>query len=167
MKEKVLEVIGRELKLATRIDLVTMVIAVIVTLIFFGVAGGSAKATVGSMAPNINLGGLFGGGGALPAAVNNDFNVTPTIIMAVALAAIFVINWFAVRLLMKNKMQRAKLNDGLVKLFKDEAVDQYNDGSIYKSYEIRYNLFAVIMSSVAAVSLIVPLVIFVDQLTKL
>ena len=161
MKDKILEQIGKELKLATHLDLVTMVVAVLVTLIFFGIAGGSAGSTAESMS-----GGLVGGilGGATPKIA---FQITPTIIMFVALIAIVIINCYAVRVLMKNKVQRAKLNEGLVKLFKDETVDQYNDGSIYKSYETRYSLFAVIMMSVAAVSVIVPLVVFINQMTKL
>jgi hypothetical protein len=161
MKDKILEQIGKELKLATHLDLVTMVVAVLVTLIFFGIAGGSAGGTAESMS-----GGLAGGilGGATPKIA---FQVTPTIIMFVALIAIVIINCYAVRTLMKNKAQRAKLNQGIVKLFKDETVDQYNDGSIYKTYETRYSLFAVIIMSVAAVSVIVPLVVFINQMTKL
>jgi hypothetical protein len=160
MKEKILEQIGKELKLATRLDLVTMVLTVVVTLIFFGIAGGSAGSTAESMSGG--FGGILGG-----AAPKIAFQVTPTIIMFVVLIAIIIINCYAVRVLMKNKVQRAKLNEGLVKLFKDEAMDQYNDGSIYKTYETRYSLFAVIMMSVAAVSVIVPLAVFIEQMTKL
>ena len=69
---------------------------------------------------------------------------------------------------MKNKRQRAKLSEGLAKLLKDETLDQYHDGSIFKSYETRYGLFTVIMASVAALAIIVPLVVFVNGLiTKL
>jgi hypothetical protein len=161
MKDKILEQISKELKLATHLDLVIMVVAILVTLIFFGIAGGSAGSTAESMS-----GGFVGGimGGATPKIA---FQITPTIIMFVTLIAIVIINCYAVRALMKNKVQRAKLNEGLVKLFKDEAVEQYNDGSIYKTYETRYSLFAVIMMSVAAVSVIVPLVVFINQMTKL
>jgi uncharacterized membrane protein len=163
MKEKILEQIHKELKLATRIDLVTMIIAVAVTLIFFAVAGGAAKASVGSMMPDINLGGMFGGSAA-PAVANNDFNVAPAIIFFVTLAVIAFINWGAINMILKNKAQRAKLNEGIIKLLKDETVDQYNDGTIYKTYEMRYRLFAMIIGSVAALSIVVPLVIFVNQL---
>ena len=164
MKEKILEQISKELKLATWVDLLTLVIGVGITLIFFGVAAGAAGSTGESVS-----GGLGGGlGGILGApTVKAAFRVVPTIIMFVALALIFIINWFGVKMLMKNRAQRAKLNEGMMKLFKDEAMDQYHDGSILKTYEARYAFFTWIMGAVAAVSIIIPLVIFIDQMIKL
>ena len=165
MKEKILEQMGKELKLATRVDMVIMVVAVLITLVFFGLAAGAAAATVTQMPDLSSLGGgLFGGIQAQPSA---DFSVTSTIIMFVTLIIIFIINWYTIRVLLKNKAQRAKVNEGIANLLKDEAVDQYNDGTIYKAYETRYNLFTVIIGSVMALSIIVPLVIFINQLTKL
>jgi hypothetical protein len=143
-------------------------VAILVTLVFFGLAAGSAAATVTQMP---NLSGLAGGlSGILGGAANPkppDFHVSSTIIMFVTLIIIFIINWYAIRTLLKNKTQRAKLNEGMMKLYKDEAMDQYNDGSIYKSYETRYSLFTVMMGSVMAISIIVPLVIFINKLTEL
>jgi hypothetical protein len=169
MKEKILEQIGKELKLAMRADLLIMVVGILVTLVFFGLAAGSAAGTVTQMP---NLSGLAGGlGGILGGGASNlqppDFNTSPTIIMFVTLIIILIINWYTIRTLLKNKAQRAKLNEGLMKLYKDEAVDQYNDGSIYKTYEARYSLYTVIMGSVMALSIIVPLIIFINKLTEL
>jgi hypothetical protein len=144
------------------------VVGILVTLVFFGLAAGSAAATV-TQAPNLS--GLAGGlGGMLGGASNPkppEFSVSSTIIMFVTLIIIFIINWYAIRTLLKNKAQRVKLNDGMIKLYKDEIMDQYNDGSIYKAYETRYNFLAVIMGSVMSLSIIVPLVIFIDKLTGL
>jgi hypothetical protein len=64
-------------------------------------------------------------------------------------------------------MHRAKLNQGLMKLYTDEGVNQYYDDSIFKGYETRYNLFAIILISVGAVSVIAPLVVFIDKLINL
>jgi|WetSurMetagenome_2_1015567.scaffolds.fasta_scaffold855933_1 hypothetical protein len=168
MKEKILEQMGKELKLATRVDLVIAVVGILVTLVFFGLAAGSAAATVTQMP---NLSGLAGGlGGMLGGAANTkppEFSVSSTIIMFVTLIIIFIMNWYAIRTLLKNKAQRVKLNEGMMKLYKDEAMDQYSDGSIYKTYETRYNLLAVIMGSVMALSIIVPLVVFINKLTEL
>ena len=165
MKEKILEQMGRELKLATRIDLVITVVAILVTLVFFGLA---AMAAAGSVTTPFNLSGLGGGlFGGVSAPQNPSFSVSSTIIMFITLIIIFIINWYAIRTLLKNKAQRAKLNEGMMKLLKDETVDQYNDGTIYKSYETRYSLFTVIMGSVMALSIIVPLIIFIDKLTEL
>jgi hypothetical protein len=168
MKEKILEQMGKELKLAMRVDLLIMVVGILVTLVFFGLAAGSAAASVTQMP---NLAGLLGGaGGILGGAANQnppDFNTSPAIIMFVTLIIILIINWYAIRTLLKNKAQRAKLTEGIIKLYKDEAVDQYYDGSIYKTYETRYSLYTVIMGSVMALSIIVTLIIFINKLTEL
>jgi hypothetical protein len=160
MKEAILKQMSKELKLATRIDLVTVIVAVAVTLTLFPVAAIFAASTVGSITGSIT-GGISGLGRT------STFNATPTIIMFVCLLTILAINWCAARMLMSNKKQRAKVNEAMTKLYKDEGVDQYYDGSIFKSYETRYNLFAVIVAAVGALSIIVPLIIFIDQLTKL
>jgi hypothetical protein len=163
MKERIYEQISRELKLATRLDLVTVIVAVAVTLlVLFPMAMVFAASSVGSI-----TGDLTSGLSGLPAMRSATLNATPTIIMFVLLLAILAITCYAARTLMNNKKQRAKLNDGLMKLYKDEGVDQYYDGSIFKSYEARYSLFNVIITVVGALSIIIPLVIFIDQLTKL
>ena len=160
MKERIHEQISQELKLATRMDLVTVIVALAMTLMLFPLAMVFAASSVGSI-----TGGLTGG--LTGEIITMNFNATPTIIMVVCIAAIIVINLFSVRAMLKNKLQRAKLNDGLMKLYKDEGMDQYYDGSIFKSYETRYNLFAVILAAVGATSVIVTLVIFINQLVQL
>jgi len=162
MKEAIYNQIGKELKLATRIDLVTVIVAVVVTLALFPLALIFAASTVGSI-----TGDLTSGLSGMAGMASKTLNATPTIIMFVCILAILAIDWYAARTLLNNKKQRAKLNEGLMKLYKDEGVDQYYDGSIFKSYETRYNLFAVIVTAVGALSIIVPLIIFIDQLTNL
>jgi hypothetical protein len=54
-----------------------------------------------------------------------------------------------------------------MKLYKDEGVDQYYDGSIFKGYETRYDLYTIILGAVGAVSVIAPLVIFIDKVVAL
>lgn len=159
MKERIYEQISHELKLAARLDTIIVTISIVVTLILFFLTMGFAASTVGSITS-----GLTGG---LTGLRSSTFNATPTIIMFVLILAILAINSYAARTLLSNKKQRAKLNEGLMKLYKDEGVDQYYDGSIFKSYETRYNLFAVMVTVVGALSIIVPLVIFINQLTKL
>lgn len=155
MKEQIHRQISHELKQATRLDSKIVIIDIVISLVLFGLAMGFAMGTTNTVS------GLFGIGNKAVV------NAAPTIIMFVSLLAIFAINWFSVRTLMNNKKQRAKLNKGLVKLFKDEGVSQYYDGSIFKGYETRYNLFVVMLISVGAVSVITPLVIFINQLIEM
>src|SRR4030043_1098254 len=144
MKERIHEQISNELKQAMRIDTITVIIAIVVTLILFTAASVTAASSTGSIA-----GGLSGFRAT-------SVNAVPTIIMWVFIIATVAINWFAVRTLLKNKKQRGQLNEGLMKLYKDESMDQYYDGSIFKGYETRYNLFAVMGGAVGAVSIIPP-----------
>jgi hypothetical protein len=140
-------------------------VGVLVTLLFFGIAAGSAAGTVTQSLDLSGLGGgLFGG---LAEQQDPEFSVYATIIMFVTLIIIVIMNWYAIRTLQKNREQRAKLTESMMKLYKDETMDQYNDGSIYKTYETRYSLFTVIMGSVMALSIIVPVVIFIEKLTGL
>ncbi len=162
MKERIHEQISHELRQATRLDMKIVVIDIVVSLILFFLAMAFASSTVGSITQS-----LTGGLGGLVAPRAATFNTAPTIIMFVFLLTILAINWFSIRVLLKNKKQRARLNEGLMKLYKEEMVDQYYDGSIFNSYETRYNLFAVIIGAIGAMSIIAPLVIFIDQLTKL
>lgn len=165
MKDKILEQSAKELKIAAWIDLLIMVVGVVVTLHLFALAAIAAGMSVGSIADSLS-GGLSGGmfGGLVK---SNSFNTVPTIIMAVTLAVIIIIDWYGVRMLLKNKKQRALANEGLARLYKDEAVEQYSDGLVLKSYENRYNLFALVLGSLGAMSVVVTLIIFINQLTKL
>ncbi len=153
MKERIHEQISNELKQANKSDLVSVVITVIVTFILFGIAVGTAFSSVGTVFISMS--------GRTP-----EVSALATIIMWVSIAAIVAINWFFVRALLQNKARRAKLNEGLMKLYKDEGLDQYYDGSIFKSYETRYNTYAVIVGTVGALSVIVPIAVFINQLVN-
>ncbi|MBN1161567.1 MAG: hypothetical protein JXA17_06455 [Dehalococcoidales bacterium] len=155
MKERIHEQITYELKQAVRMDTITVIIGLTVTLILFAAAAIFAAQTTGSI-----VGGLTG-------FKATSVNAANTVIMWVIIVAIVAINWYAVRTLLNNRKQRSQLNEGLMKLYKDEAMDQYYDGSIFKGYETRYNLFAVMLAAVGAVSVITPLVIFIDKMVAL
>jgi hypothetical protein len=147
--------VSNELQQATRLDTKISVIAIVVSLIFFTIAMIFAAGSTGEIT------------GILGLSRSTVFNVAPTIIMFVSIFATTAITCFSVWTLLQNKKQRAKLNQGLAKLYEDEGVSQYYDGSIFKGYETRYNLFAIILISVGAVSVIAPLVVFIDRLVSL
>ncbi len=155
MKERIHEQISHELKQAMRMDTITVIIGLTVTLILFAAAAVFAAQTTGSIV------------GSMTGFKATGVNTANTIIMWVIILAIVAINLYAVRTLLKHKRQRGKLNEGLMKLYKDEAMDQYYDGSIFKGYEARYDLYVVMLGAVGAVSVITPLVIFIDKLVAL
>jgi hypothetical protein len=158
MKEKIYEQISKELKLAAQVDMKIVITDIVVSLILFFLAMGFADGTVGGVSLSLT-GGISHS--------HNTLNTVPTIVMFVLLVVILVMNYYAVKMLVNNQKQRAKLNEGLMKLYKDEGVDQYYDGSIFKGYESRYNLFAIFAGAIGAMGIIVPLVIFINNLTKL
>jgi hypothetical protein len=147
--------ISNEVKQANRLDTVIAVITIVISLILFTVAIIFAESSTGSIT------GILGG------IKSTVFNTAPTIIMFVCILAIGAINWYAVSTLLNNKERRARFNRGLGKLYKDEDVSQYYDESIFKGYETRYNLLALITGAVGAVSIIAPLVVFIDKLVEL
>ena len=155
MKERIHEQISNELKQAMRMDTVTVIIAITVSFILFGVAMVFAAQTTGSIM------------GSMTGFRATSINTAPTITMFVAIIAAVAIGWYAIRTLLNHKKQRGKLNEGLMKLYKDEGMDQYYDGSIFKGYETRYDLYTVILGAVGAVSVIAPLVMFIDKVVTL
>jgi capsule polysaccharide export protein KpsE/RkpR len=155
MKERIHEQISNELKQASRMDTIVVIVAIVVSFILFSLAMGFAFASTGSIMSSIT--GM----------ATKSVNTAPTIIMFICIAATVAIDLCAVRVFLKNKARRAKLNEGLMKLYKEEGVDQYYDVSVFKGYETRYNLYTVILTAVGAVSVIAPLVIFINQIVEL
>jgi heme/copper-type cytochrome/quinol oxidase subunit 2 len=155
MKERIHEQISNELKQAMRMDTITVIIAIVVSFTLFIAAMIFAASTTGSIM------------GSMTGFRATALNIAPTIIMFVIIIATVAIDWYAIRTLSNHKKQRGKLNEGLMKLYKDEGVDQYYDGSIFKGYETRYDLYMVMLAAVGAVSIITPLVMFIDKVATL
>jgi multidrug transporter EmrE-like cation transporter len=155
MKERIHEQIGNDLKQATRMDIIIVIVAIVVSFILFSLSMGFAFASTNSVMSTLTK------------MAAKSVNTAPTIIMFLCVGASVAIDFFAVRNLLKNKARRVKLNEGLMKLYKEEGMDQYYDGSIFKGYETRYNLYAIILTAVGAVSVIAPLVIFINQIVEL
>jgi hypothetical protein len=155
MKEHIHEQISYELKQATRLDIVITITAIVVSIILFTISMVFAQGSTDTIS------------GLLGISKSTTVSVASIIVMFVSIAATAAIIWYSVRTLLKNKKQRAELNQGLAKLYKDTGVAKYYDGSIFKGYETRYNLFAAILIAVGAVSVIAPLVIFIDKMIAL
>lgn len=155
MKERIHEQITTELKQAMRADTVTVVITITVSFLLLIAAAIFAAQSTGSII------------GSMTGFRANSINTANTIIMFVMILATIAIDWYAVKTLLDHKKQRIKLNEGLMKLYKDEGVEQYYDGSIFKGYEKRYDLHALIIAAVGIVSVITPLVLFIDKVRML
>ena len=98
-------------------------------------------------------------------AVNSGFveksrtESTYLVVMFIFVALIIVINLVAIFGLLKGKQTRSKLLNGLLSMYKDQKVEKYYDSSLLSNYNIRYNLFILVVVFTGLISIIVPFVI--------
>jgi hypothetical protein len=98
-------------------------------------------------------------------AVNSGFieksrtESTYLVVMFIFVALIILINLVAIFGLLKGKQTRSKLLHGLLSMYKDQKVEKYYDPSLLRNYNIRYNLFILVVVFTGLISIIVPFVI--------
>jgi hypothetical protein len=80
-----------------------------------------------------------------------------TIIMIVLIVLVIVINLISVIGLLKGKVARHKLLEGLVRMYKDNGVDTYYDQSLLMSYDVRYTLFVIAVLSLGTIAILIPI----------
>ena len=133
MIERVHEHIVGELHQSARTDTIFILTAIILNLLALAVNSGVAAGA-------------------------NDDTITTTV-MAIFVCLVIVVNIVAVFGLLKGKQTRAKLINGLLKMYKDQGVDGYYDESLLGNYEVRYNLFILTVVVTGLIAIIVPFII--------
>ena len=97
-------------------------------------------------------------------AVNSGFvnksrgDDTYLFIMFLFVALLVLLNLVVIFGLLKGKQTRAKLLNGLIKMYQDQNVDKYYDSSLMSNYNTRYNLFMMVVVLTGLISIIVPFV---------
>jgi hypothetical protein len=81
------------------------------------------------------------------------------IAMFLFVVLIVLVNIVVIFGLIKGKQTRTKLLAGLLKMYKDKEVDKYYDNSLLANYNIRYNLFIMVVTFTGIISIIVPFVL--------
>lgn len=81
------------------------------------------------------------------------------IVMMIFVALIILVNIAAVFGLIKGKHTKAKLITGLFCMYKDQNVDKYYDKSLISNYNVRYNLFIMVVAFTGVIAIIVPFII--------
>ena len=132
MIEKVHEHIIGELGTNTRTDTIFVITAIILNLITLGINSGLASSRE---------------------------DTTQTIVMFTFVALIIVVNFVAEIGLIRGRLMRKKLLDGLLKMYKDQGVEGYYDPSIMSDYSLRYNLFMLTVLFTGLVAIIIPFII--------
>jgi len=82
-----------------------------------------------------------------------------TIVMFTFVALVLVISFVAEVGLIRGRLMRKKLLDGLLKMYKDQGVEGYYDPSLLSDYRIRYNLFMLVVLFTGVVAIIIPFII--------
>jgi hypothetical protein len=90
------------------------------------------------------------------AATSKDSSVA-TAVMAILIVLGIVINAISVLGLVKGKMARHRLLEGLIRMYKDKGVDSYYDVGLLKAYDTRYTLFIVAIISLGSISVLIPI----------
>jgi hypothetical protein len=84
---------------------------------------------------------------------------TILIVMFLFVTLIIVVNAVAIIGLLKGKQSRNKLLNGLIKMYKDENVDRYYDHSMLGNYNVRYNLFILVVVFTGLIAILIPFII--------
>jgi len=142
MIERVHQHIVTELQQNARTDTIFVITAILLNLIALGVNSGIAAA--GAAAARY---GEPGGG------------TTTTIVMFTFVALVIVVNFVAEVGLIRGRQMRAKLLNGLLKMYKDQGVEGYYDPSLLSNYNTRYNLFMLAVLFTGLVAIIVPFIV--------
>ncbi len=81
------------------------------------------------------------------------------IVMFVFVCLIVLVNLVVVIGLMKGKETREKLLAGLIQMYKDKDVDKYYDMSLLANYNLRYNLFIMVVIFTGIIAAVVPFIL--------
>ena len=79
------------------------------------------------------------------------------IILSILIASTILINIFVVKALFTGRDTRKKLLNGMVRMYKDNKVDQYYDESLLDAYGFRYKLFIAVLMILGTIAIVVPL----------
>ena len=86
-------------------------------------------------------------------------NATRTIVMFTFVLLIIVFNVVAEIGLIKGRVMRKKLLEGLLKMYKDQEVEGYYSSSLLGDYRTRYNLFMLAVLLTGLIAVFIPFLI--------
>jgi uncharacterized membrane protein len=132
MKEYVHKHITSELQQNTKTDIIFILSAIFLNLIILAVNSGFA---------------------------NNQKNPDSSLlIMFLFVGLLVLLNLVVIFGLLKGKQTRSKLIKGLMEMYEDENVSKYYDASLLSNYNMRYNLFMMVVVLTGLVAIVVPFV---------
>jgi hypothetical protein len=133
MLEHVHNHITKELEQNTKTDIIFILSAIILNLITLAVNSGLVEK---SRTENSTLSVMF-----------------------VFVFLIIIVNIVVIIGLHKGRQTRMKLVNGLINMYKDQNVDKYYDESLLNNYNVRYNLFIMVVVCTGIIATIVPFIL--------
>ena len=137
MIERVHEHIITELRQNTITDIIFIITAIFLNLLTLGINS------------------------AVVAGSNREANTW--IVFFTFVALVIVVNFVVEIGLIKGRQTRAKLINGLLKMYKDQGVEGYYDASLLSNYNTRYNLFLLTVVFTGMIAIFVPLVLIMTR----
>ena len=80
-------------------------------------------------------------------------------VMFVFVVLIVIVNVVVIIGLLKGRQTRQKLITGLISMYRDQNVDKYYDESLLTNYNVRYNLFILVVVCTGVIATIVPFIL--------
>ena len=80
-------------------------------------------------------------------------------VMFVFVFLIVIVNTVVIIGLIKGRQTRTKLSNGLLEMYKDQNVAKYYDQSLLGNYNVRYNLFILVVVCTGVIATIVPFIL--------
>jgi uncharacterized membrane protein len=80
-------------------------------------------------------------------------------VMFVFVVLIVIVNIVVVIGLLKGRQTRMKLTEGLLAMYRDKDVAKYYDESLLSNYNIRYNLFIMVVVCTGVIATVVPFIL--------
>ncbi|MCX6252393.1 MAG: hypothetical protein NTX61_16795 [Bacteroidetes bacterium] len=80
-------------------------------------------------------------------------------VMFVFVTLIILVNIVVIIGLIKGKQTRIKLVNGLLTMYRDQNVSKYYDESLLGNYNVRYNLFILVVVCTGVIATIVPFIL--------
>ncbi len=81
------------------------------------------------------------------------------IVMFVFVMLIVLVNIVVIIGLVKGRQTRMKLINGLINMYRDQNVSKYYDESLLGNYNIRYNLFIMVVVCTGVIATVVPFIL--------
>jgi len=148
MKESMHSQISAELEQTTKTDKTTVIVAIIINLILLLA---NSLIAAGVISEEFQFEGQM-------TFTTTEFNTTVFLIFIILLGATVAFNYFVIRALSKGIERRARLTEGLVKMYQEEGMEKYYDESLILGYKARYALYRNIVIVMALMAVLIPLV---------